>query len=112
MTIHFDGFSSIFIFALVSLFIALPVKFSASVLGAENNSILSSFLAIFCPLPMAIIIAQFSHAAAFLSFPVILIISVMFFLRVGLLGSIGITATSVAIYYGVFTKLLAGINVS
>lgn len=111
MEVNFNDFSSLLVLAFISLIVAIPVKVSASVVGAPNTSIVRSFMAMFVPLVIVVLLSNV-FSAAILLYPIILFISIMKIVRVSFVSAFMISLISAAIYYVVITKFLSGITIA
>jgi len=110
MTISFDDFSALLILAFVTLFVAFPVKFSVSIIGGGSVSIVRSFMTMFIPVLLVVLLSN-AFSAAFFFYPIFLIASIMILLEVGFIGAVGVSLISAAIYYFVITQFIAGTSI-
>ncbi len=110
MEIEFGNFPSLVILTALSMFVALPVKLTAGLLGARETGLVRSFFAII--VPVAIVVLLYGEIPpVVMAFPFILFFSVMFFLKTGFIGAVGISIISAVVYYLVVTNFVSGITI-
>jgi len=111
MTIDFGNFPATLILVFLALLISLPIKVTASTLGAQNVTIIKSFLSMFIPAIVIMLLSNISGMVVLL-FPVALLISIMIILEVDLLVAMGIAVFSAAIFYLIIDQFFSGITIS
>jgi hypothetical protein len=109
MTVNFSDFPTIVILAFLALCVALPVKFAASVVGAQHSSLIRSFTSMMIPIVIVMGLSSVT-AAAPMAYPVLLIASIMIVLGTGFLGAIGVSVVSMTLFYGVISNFMSGIS--